>query len=80
MVAVSHEAPSRRATALAWLLRAARAVRWYAKELMGENAYRHYLDAYAARHGGSTAGAMDERAFWRDQTDAQDRNSQARCC
>lgn len=81
MVAVPNEASPRRTSPLvAGLLRAARAVRWYAKELMGENAYQHYLEAYAARHGGALAGAMNEREFWRDQTDAQDRNPQARCC
>lgn len=77
----SSQATRVRASALtAGVVRALRAVRWYAKELMGENAYRHYLDAYAARHHGSTAGAMGEREFWRDVTDAQDRNPQARCC
>ncbi|GAA4284803.1 hypothetical protein GCM10022261_23340 [Brevibacterium daeguense] len=56
-----------------------RAVHWYLKELMGENAYQHYLASYERRHG-TREGAMAERAFWRDVTDAQDRNPQTRCC
>lgn len=56
-----------------------RAVHWYLKELMGENAYVHYLEAYERNHG-TREGAMAERAFWRDVNDAQDRNPQARCC
>ncbi|EKU46553.1 MULTISPECIES: CstA-like transporter-associated (seleno)protein [Brevibacterium] len=56
----------------AWLL-------WYLKEIMGENAYIHYLESYERRHG-TREGAMGEREFWRDVTDEQDRNPKARCC
>ncbi|MCQ9388974.1 YbdD/YjiX family protein [Brevibacterium sp. 50QC2O2] len=59
--------------------RAAGFVLWYAREVSGENGYKHYLDAYVARHGCSH-GAMSEREYWRDKTDRQDREPQARCC
>lgn len=65
--------------ALTALLRPVRAVHWYLKEVMGENAYAHYLEWYERTHG-SREGAMCERAFWRDQTDAQDRDPKVRCC
>ena len=28
-----------------------RAVHWYLKEVMGENAYLHYLESFERRHG-----------------------------
>jgi uncharacterized short protein YbdD (DUF466 family) len=52
---------------------------WYLKEIMGENAYLHYLESYRRRHG-TDEGAMGKREFWKDLTDAQDRNPKARCC
>ena len=52
---------------------------WYLKEITGENAYIHYLESYERRHG-TREGAMEEKAFWRDLTDEQDRNPKARCC
>jgi uncharacterized short protein YbdD (DUF466 family) len=52
---------------------------WYLKEIMGENAYLHYLESYRRRHG-TDEGAMTSRQFWKDLTDAQDRNPKARCC
>ena len=48
-------------------------------EITGENAYIHYLESYERRHG-TREGAMEEKAFWRDLTDEQDRNPKARCC
>ncbi len=56
-----------------------RAVHWYLKEVMGENAYLHYLESFERRHG-TREGAMGEREFWRDLTDEQDRNPKVRCC
>lgn len=55
------------------------AVHWYLAELMGQNAYRNYCASYIRKHGDLT-GAMGEREFWRDVTDAQDRNPGTRCC
>lgn len=63
----------------AMVLRVLRAVHWYLKELMGENAYIHYLESYRRRHG-TEEGAMGAREFWKDLTDEQDRNPRARCC
>ncbi|WP_101652075.1 YbdD/YjiX family protein [Brevibacterium ihuae] len=56
-----------------------RAVHWYLKEIMGENAYLHYIESYQRRHG-TREGALCEREFWRDLTDEQDRNPKVRCC
>lgn len=52
---------------------------WYLKEIMGENAYIHYLESFERRHG-TREGAMGEKQFWRDLVDEQDRNPKARCC
>lgn len=59
--------------------RGAAGLLWYLKEIMGENAYAHYLDSYERRNG-TRAGAMGEKEFWRDLVDEQDRNPKARCC
>lgn len=60
-------------------LRTLRGLHWYLKEIMGENAYLHYLESYRRRHG-TDEGAMGAREFWKDLTDEQDRNPKARCC
>lgn len=60
-------------------LRVFRGLHWYLKEVMGENAYIHYLESYRRRHG-TEEGAMGAREFWKDLTDEQDRNPRARCC
>lgn len=65
--------------ALALAARPFTAAWWYLKEMMGENAYVHYLESFERRHG-TREGAMGEREFWRDLTDAQDRDPKARCC
>ena len=56
-----------------------KAVHWYLKEVMGENAYVHYLEHYE-RHHGTREGATCEREFWRDLIDEQETNPNARCC
>jgi uncharacterized short protein YbdD (DUF466 family) len=62
----------------------ARAVRWYVRSMMGDDAYDRYrahcLSAHpdGANHGGSAP--MTEREFWRDRTDRQDAQPQGRCC
>ena len=61
------------------VLKPLKAVHWYIKEVMGENAYKHYLESYEQRHG-TCEGAMREREFWRDLADEQDRNPKARRC
>ena len=65
--------------ALRAAVRPVKAVWWYLKEVMGQNAYIHYLESFERRHG-TRCGAMGEREFWRDLTDEQDRNPKARCC
>lgn len=61
------------------VVRTLRGLHWYLKEIMGENAYLHYLESYRRRHG-TDEGAMGAREFWKDLTDEQDRNPKARCC
>ena len=61
------------------LRRGAAGLLWYLKEVMGENAYIHYMESYERRHG-TRDGAMGEKEFWRDLTDEQDRNPKVRCC
>ena len=51
---------------------------WFFKGVMGENAYRDYLEHHRRTHPG--VAPMTEREFWRDKTDRQDRNPQGRCC
>lgn len=62
----------------ALVVRAARGVRWYMRNLMGDSAYETYLAHHRRQHTG--VAPMTERAFWRDRMDEQDRNPGARCC
>lgn len=50
----------------------------YMSSLMGADAYRKYLDHFAAT--GHPGPAMTEREFWRDRMDRQDNSPQGRCC
>ncbi|NWL10683.1 DUF466 domain-containing protein [Paenarthrobacter nitroguajacolicus] len=50
----------------------------YMGSLMGEDAYRKYLEHFEAT--GNSGPAMTEREFWRDRMDRQDTNPQGRCC
>ena len=59
--------------------RAGRAIAWYMRELMGDTAYRTYLDHHAAPHGADVE-PRTEREFWRGRMDEQDQNPGARCC
>ena len=65
----------------AWsaLRRGLSAVSWYVKEVVGENRFQHYQEAYERRHG-TLEGSMCEKEFWRDVVDEQDRNPKTRCC
>jgi uncharacterized short protein YbdD (DUF466 family) len=60
-------------------LRGWRAVAWYVRDLMGDNAYRVYLEHHH-RHHGPDHPPLTEREFWRQRMDEQDRNPGARCC
>jgi uncharacterized short protein YbdD (DUF466 family) len=66
------------ATLARGLARAWAAVRWYVTSMMGDTAYATYAAHHERRHPGEPV--MDERAFWRDRSDAQDRNPAGRCC
>lgn len=55
-----------------------RAIAWYVKGLMGEDAYQKYQAHQLAVHPGKPF--MTERQFWRDHADRQDANPQGRCC
>lgn len=66
------------------LQRWVRAVRWYVRSMMGDDAYERYRTHYLRAHpdGGAagTGAMMTEREFWRDRTDRQDAQPQGRCC
>jgi len=64
-----------------WTARLARAVqiaRWYARGVIGADAYDRYLEHH--QRSGCPAAPMTEREFWRDKTDRQQRNPTSRCC
>lgn len=63
-----------------WALvrRAGRGIRWYMTELMGDGAYRVYVEHQHRTHPGEEP--MTERQFWRERMDDQDRNPTGRCC
>ncbi len=65
--------------ALDLLIRGCRGIAWYVHNLMGDNAYRVYLDHHLANHGAEHP-PLTEREFWRERMDDQDRNPGARCC
>ena len=48
------------------------------REMAGERDYENYLAHRAVHHPGEPV--RDEREFWRERTDRQDRNPTARCC
>jgi uncharacterized short protein YbdD (DUF466 family) len=70
----------------------ARALRWYVRSVMGDDAYDRYRAHYLSAHpggtpvgrtgsdGGGRGSMMTEREFWRDRTDRQDTQPQGRCC
>ena len=58
--------------------RTGRGIRWYVTELMGDGAYRVYLEHHGLHRAGEEP--LSERAFWRERMDAQDRDPGARCC
>ena len=60
------------------LVRAARAVRWLMRGVVGADAYERYLAHHHRTHG--ELPPMTEREFWRDRTDAMERNPKSRCC
>ncbi|MEI2827320.1 MAG: YbdD/YjiX family protein [Dermatophilaceae bacterium] len=65
-------------TLAARITRAAKVVRWYARGVVGADAYERYLEHHA--RSGCEVPPMTEREFWRDKTDRQERNPTSRCC
>lgn len=53
-------------------------VRWYVKEVVGENDYEHYLQHMRSQHGG--AEPVKRRDFERAKTDRMESNPKSRCC
>jgi uncharacterized short protein YbdD (DUF466 family) len=51
---------------------------WYLREVMGENAYEHYLDHRRRTHPGEPVLSRGE--FERRRMDELDERPQARCC
>jgi len=66
------------AAAGAMLLRAARGVRWYVTNLMGDTAYATYVAHQRATH--PDAEPLTEREFWRARYAEQDADPGSRCC
>ena len=55
-----------------------RAVRWYVRQVMGDDAYATYAAHQRAVHPGGVV--MTEREFWRMRHAEQDANPGSRCC
>ncbi len=60
------------------VVRAAKAVRWFIRGVVGADAYERYLEHHQRTH--CEVAPMSERDFWRDRTDAMERNPKSRCC
>lgn len=58
--------------------RGARAAWWFLTSLMGDTAYRTYLEHHRATHPG--VEPLTEREFWRRRYADQDANPGSRCC
>ncbi|MFE6233970.1 YbdD/YjiX family protein [Cellulosimicrobium sp. NPDC057862] len=54
------------------------AVRWYVRQVMGDDAYATYAAHQRAVHPGGVV--MTEREFWRMRHAEQDANPGSRCC
>jgi uncharacterized short protein YbdD (DUF466 family) len=51
---------------------------WYLREVMGENAYEHYLEHQRRRHPGEPV--LPRAEFERRRMDELDAQPRARCC
>jgi hypothetical protein len=54
------------------VVRLGRGLVWYARELMGDTAYEHYLARFAADHidaHGCAQQPLSQRDFWRQRQD-----------
>jgi uncharacterized short protein YbdD (DUF466 family) len=53
-------------------------VLWYLREVLGENAYEHYLEHQRRRH--TEEPALSRREFERRRMDELDDHPRTRCC
>lgn len=60
------------------LVRAARAVRWYVRGVVGADAFERYLEHHQRVH--PDVAPMSEKQFWRAHIDDRDKNPRMRCC
>lgn len=72
------QAPSAPTGKVAWFKELTDTVRLFMRGVIGTDAYQKYAEHMRRNHPGDAM--MTEREFWRDQTDRQDSNPQARCC
>jgi uncharacterized short protein YbdD (DUF466 family) len=62
----------------AWAGRTASRLLWYLREVMGENAYDHYLEH--RRRGHPDEPVLSRREFERRRMDERDTHPETRCC
>jgi uncharacterized short protein YbdD (DUF466 family) len=62
----------------AWIERTAGRALWYLREVMGENAYQHYVEHRRRTHPGEPV--RSRREFERRRMDELDARPQSRCC
>jgi uncharacterized short protein YbdD (DUF466 family) len=60
------------------VVRGLRAVTWWIKGVLGEDAYQRYLEHHSRT--GCAEPVLTEREFWRARTDRMGRDPQSRCC
>lgn len=65
-------------TPLERLRRAAGTVRWYARAVVGADAYERYVEHQRRAHPDEPL--QSEREFWRARTDERDAKPTMRCC
>lgn len=53
-------------------------IRWYVTNLMGDNAYQHYVEHIARAHPGEAV--VSEKQYWRDRHAESEAKPGARCC
>jgi uncharacterized short protein YbdD (DUF466 family) len=59
-------------------MRVLRAVVWWVKGVVGEDAFDRYLEHH--RRSGHTHEPMTAREYWRARTDHQESNPHSSCC
>ena len=60
------------------LRKAALAVRWYVRGVVGADAYERYVEHQQRVHPGEPI--LEEKAFWRAHVDERDTTPKMRCC